>query len=170
MKKVTIKTTENYFNINLNVFSSMEETELHEYFRKCRKISELSNLFEVVAHRSKATEINRTLLDIDKVQALISDCKEEEEKTPYLAKLRYLEAVIQVLSEECQNLLQEEYAKNRKEVLPNMITGAVFIGKTKKAKKLWNKQRLETELELPNISKAKRARLEKWLNMLNARN
>lgn len=166
LKKVVITTTDNHFPVNVVFISTMEEEEVFEYFRKCKVIHDLTEMMGVVPHRSKAKEINNVLLQINDLQGQLASLLEEEVKTPILAKLRYLEAVLQVLSEESQVLLQEENLANRKEIKPNLVTEAVFIGKTKKAKKLWSKQRILEELELTNISKAKRKRLQEFLEKL----
>lgn len=167
LKRVVLTTRENHYPIKTVFVSTMEEEEVHKYFQKCKVIHNLSEMFNVVAHRSKATKINEVLVQINDLQGSISELlNDEDAKTPLLAKLRYMEAVLQVLSEESQALLQEENLANRKEIKPNLVTEAVFIGKTKKAKKLWNKQRILEELELSNLSKAKRKRLQEFLEKL----
>jgi len=168
LKKVVITTTDNHFPVTNVIISQMDREEVFEYFQKCKVIHNLSEMMGVTAHRSKAKEINSVLLQINDLQSNLSSLlnSEEEEKTPILAKLRYLEAVLQVLIEESQTLLQEEVKANQKEVKPNLITGAVFIGKTKKSQKLWNKQRILEELDLPNLSNAKRKRLQEFLEKL----
>jgi len=168
LKKVVLTTRENHYPVNVVFISQMEEEEVHAYFKKCKVIHSLTEMMGVTAHRSKAKEINKILVQINDLQSSLSSLlnSDEDAKTPILAKLRYLEAVLQVLSEESQTLLQEELKANRKEVKPNLITGAVFIGKTKKSQKLWNKQRILEELELSNLSKAKRQRLQEFLEKL----
>lgn len=167
LKRVVLTTRENHYPIKTVFVSTMEEEEVHKYFQKCKVIHDLSEMFNVVAHRSKATKINEVLVQINDLQGSISELlNDEDAKTPLLAKLRYLEAVLQVLSEESQMLLQEENLANRREIKPNLLTEAVFIGKTKKVKKLWNKKRITEELDLPNLSKAKRQRLQEFLEKL----
>lgn len=167
LKKVVITTTDNHFPVTNVIISQMDREEVFEYFKKCKVIHSLTEMMGVTAHRSKSKEINSILLQINDLQNDLTDLlNDEEAKTPILAKLRYLEAVLQVLSEESQVLLMEEIKKNRKEVKPNLVTEAVFIGKTKKSQKLWNKKRILEELDLPNLSKAKRQMLERFLEKL----